>query len=139
MMEAKRKRVDPHITWAGDYCKHCFTCINICPVKNLKFKRDEMTSLLKCIQCQLCEKYCPDFALEVEPKQAAPGKAGKTGARAGAKKATPPSKGAVASRAEEGHTVPSHSTGSKTKTRPRRAKPQKAEGAAEKAKPGAKA
>ena len=69
-MEAKRNPIDPHITWAADYCKHCFTCINICPVKNLKFKGDEMASLGKCIQCQLCEKYCPDFALEVEPKKA---------------------------------------------------------------------
>jgi 2-oxoglutarate ferredoxin oxidoreductase subunit delta len=70
-MEAKRKAFDPHITWAADYCKHCFTCINICPVQNLKFEGDEMASLNKCIQCLLCEKYCPDFALEVEPKKAA--------------------------------------------------------------------
>lgn len=70
-MEAKRRPLDAHITWAADYCKHCFTCINICPVKNLKFKGDDMVSLEKCIQCQLCEKYCPDFALEVEPKKKA--------------------------------------------------------------------
>ena len=67
-MEAKRNSIDPFITWAPDYCKHCFTCINICPVKNLKFKKDEMHSLGKCTQCQLCMKYCPDFALEVIPK-----------------------------------------------------------------------
>jgi len=67
-MEAKRNPIDPVITWAPDYCKHCYTCINICPVKNLKFKKDEMQSLGKCIQCQLCMKYCPDFALEVVPK-----------------------------------------------------------------------
>jgi 2-oxoglutarate ferredoxin oxidoreductase subunit delta len=68
-MQAKREPLDAHITWAADYCKHCFICINICPVKNLKFKADDMVSLNKCIQCQLCEKYCPDFALEVEPKK----------------------------------------------------------------------
>ena len=68
-MQAKRRPIDAHITWAADYCKHCFTCINICPVKNLKFEGDEMVSLNKCIQCQLCERYCPDFSLEVEPKQ----------------------------------------------------------------------
>ncbi|MFC2158219.1 4Fe-4S dicluster domain-containing protein [Acidobacteriota bacterium] len=27
-----------------------------------------MVSLGKCIQCQLCMKYCPDFSLEVVPK-----------------------------------------------------------------------
>ena len=68
-MQARRKPLDAHITWAAEYCKHCFTCINICPVKNLKFAGDDMISLEKCIQCQLCEKYCPDFALEVEPKK----------------------------------------------------------------------
>lgn len=76
-MEAKRKPIDPAITWAPDYCKHCFTCINICPVKNLEFKGDEMHSLGKCIQCQLCMKYCPDFALEVEPKKPAKKKTAK--------------------------------------------------------------
>ncbi len=87
-MEAKRKPIDPHITWAGDYCKHCFTCIHICPTKNLKFKDDEMVSLGKCIQCRLCEKYCPDFALEVEPKprprKKAPAKAAAAKKKAGA-------------------------------------------------------
>jgi ferredoxin len=70
-MERKRNPLDGFITWAPDYCKHCFTCINICPVKNLAFKGDEMVSLQKCTQCQLCMKYCPDFALEVEPKKKA--------------------------------------------------------------------
>ena len=91
-MEAKRDRIDPHITWAADYCKHCFTCINICPTKNLKFKKDEMASLGKCIQCQLCEKYCPDFALEVEPKKAGAKKAAAGAAKkkgAGAKTTAP--------------------------------------------------
>jgi 2-oxoglutarate ferredoxin oxidoreductase subunit delta len=88
-MEAKRRPIDPHITWAGDYCKHCFTCIHICPTENLKFEDDEMASLGKCIQCQLCEKYCPDFALEVEPKPRAPKKA-KTKAPKKKKAAIPP-------------------------------------------------
>ena len=87
-MEGKRKRIDPHITWAGDYCKHCFTCINICPVKNLKFKGDEMASLHKCIQCQLCEKYCPDFALEVEPKAAKSERPAAAGKKAAQRKRT---------------------------------------------------
>lgn len=68
MVEKERKDIDPVITWCPDYCKHCFTCINICPVDNLEFKEDEMVSLEKCIQCQLCMQYCPDYALEVKPK-----------------------------------------------------------------------
>lgn len=68
-MKAKRKKIDPVITWADHYCKDCKTCIHICPVKNLEFKQDEMISLGKCTQCLLCMKYCPDFALEVKPKK----------------------------------------------------------------------
>lgn len=63
------KKIDPHIEWAPFYCKHCLTCINICPAKNLEFKDDEMISLGKCTQCELCQKYCPDFAIEVEPRK----------------------------------------------------------------------
>ena len=88
-MQAKRQEIDAHITWAGDYCKHCFTCINICPVDNLEFEGDEMASLGKCIQCQLCEKYCPDFAIEVEPKKKA---VEKSGSRHPRKKSSEPSK-----------------------------------------------
>ncbi len=63
------KKIDPHIEWAAFYCKHCLTCVNVCPVKNLEFKDDEMISLGKCTQCELCQKYCPDFAIEVEPRK----------------------------------------------------------------------
>lgn len=68
-MAEQPKKIDASTTWAPDFCKHCFTCVNICPVKNLEFKEDEMISLGKCTQCELCQKYCPDFAIEVEPKK----------------------------------------------------------------------
>jgi Pyruvate/2-oxoacid:ferredoxin oxidoreductase delta subunit len=69
-MPPKRKALDEHLTWTPDYCKHCLTCVHICPTKNLEFTPDdEMVSLGKCIQCQLCEKYCPDFAIEAKPKK----------------------------------------------------------------------
>ncbi|HDJ23242.1 MAG TPA: hypothetical protein ENF17_05050 [Candidatus Aminicenantes bacterium] len=68
-MEPEKKRIDPYVTWVANYCKHCFICINICPVDNLFFGDDEMASQQKCIQCLLCMKYCPDFALEVKSKK----------------------------------------------------------------------
>jgi 2-oxoglutarate ferredoxin oxidoreductase subunit delta len=68
-MQPDRKNIDPLIRWAANYCKHCFTCVNVCPVKNLEFNDDEMVSLGKCIRCQLCEKYCPDFAIEAKSKK----------------------------------------------------------------------
>ena len=67
--EKERKPIDPVITWAGDYCKRCLLCVSICPVKNLRFEGEEMVSEGKCIQCQLCQKYCPDFTIEVKPKK----------------------------------------------------------------------
>jgi 2-oxoglutarate ferredoxin oxidoreductase subunit delta len=77
MSAAKRKKLDAYITWSPDYCKHCYTCIDACAVDNLKFDKDEMVSMNKCIQCRLCEKYCPDFAIEAEPKKKKSKKAGK--------------------------------------------------------------
>ncbi len=68
-MDDNSKKIDPVIVWVPKYCKHCFTCVNVCPVKNLEFQDDEMVSLHKCTQCLLCTKYCPDFAIEVEPKK----------------------------------------------------------------------
>lgn len=68
-MAKQGRRIDPLVVWTPGYCKHCSTCITICPVKNLEFRDDEMVSLGKCTQCLLCTKYCPDFAIEVEAKK----------------------------------------------------------------------
>jgi len=90
--EAERKPLDDKLTWAGDYCKHCFLCVNICPVKNLRFENDEMVSEGKCIQCELCQKYCPDFTIEVKPKERkskASDKAGKAAVKSASLKAKP--------------------------------------------------
>jgi len=81
-MSEAPKKIDAHVTWTARFCKHCLTCVNICPVKNLEFKGDEMVSLDKCTQCGLCQKYCPDFAIEVKArKQPAKDKTG--GGKAG--------------------------------------------------------
>lgn len=64
------KKIDSVLTWSPGFCKHCQTCVHICPVHNLEFQDDEMASQGKCIQCELCQEYCPDFAIEVEPKRA---------------------------------------------------------------------
>ena len=69
LMKRKKSKIDPYIHWTADYCKHCFTCIHVCPVENLRFEMDSMVSEQKCIQCLLCMKYYPDFALEVKAKK----------------------------------------------------------------------
>jgi 2-oxoglutarate ferredoxin oxidoreductase subunit delta len=83
-MAESPKKIDAHITWTPKFCKQCLTCVSICPVKNLEFKDDEMVSLDKCTQCGLCQKYCPDFAIEVEAqKKRKKGEGGESGAGKG--------------------------------------------------------
>jgi len=48
------------------YCKRCCICVNFCPVKNLEIKQQMLTERGKCIACLTCQRYCPDFAIEIE-------------------------------------------------------------------------
>ncbi|RCW44387.1 ferredoxin family protein [Halanaerobium sp. MA284_MarDTE_T2] len=58
-----------------DMCKGCGLCIEFCPVNILKFSEDlnekgvyppEVTDINKCIECENCMIYCPDFAIFLE-------------------------------------------------------------------------
>jgi len=57
-------RKDP-IKWNKQRCKLCNNCINICPVNNLFFKHNILHSRGLCISCHMCEKYCPDIAIDI--------------------------------------------------------------------------
>ena len=48
-------------------CKLCGICVSICPAKHLEIKGKEVAEKAgtKCTKCRLCEKYCPDIAIEV--------------------------------------------------------------------------
>ena len=65
-MEAEKKSLGGPLKWIKSYCKLCSICVYICPAKDLMIKGNEIVSLGKCTKCQLCEKFCPDFAIEVE-------------------------------------------------------------------------
>ena len=56
------------------YCKGCGLCIEVCPVKALKFtdKRKGVygnqtieCDIDKCTQCKICERICPDGAIKI--------------------------------------------------------------------------
>ncbi|MDA8228843.1 MAG: 4Fe-4S binding protein [Desulfitobacterium hafniense] len=52
-----------------DWCKKCGICIAFCPKKVLA--SDELGRVLvvkpeECIACKICERLCPDFAINIE-------------------------------------------------------------------------
>lgn len=49
-----------------EYCKRCGICVNFCPVKNLVIQSQRLKELEKCIACRMCQRYCPDLAIEIE-------------------------------------------------------------------------
>ncbi len=52
-------------------CKACHICAHFCPTKTLELNGITMSvkDLSSCIGCQLCDIRCPDFAIQVFPKQ----------------------------------------------------------------------
>jgi 2-oxoglutarate ferredoxin oxidoreductase subunit delta len=59
-------------------CKGCYYCIDICPKKVLTKSNKmgpkgyfgvEAEKPEECIECRLCERICPDFAISVQIKK----------------------------------------------------------------------
>ena len=63
------KNISKSILWNEKLCKLCGNCIHFCPVKTLEFNNQQkIIEKGKCIQCGMCERYCPDFAIFVKKK-----------------------------------------------------------------------
>jgi 2-oxoglutarate ferredoxin oxidoreductase subunit delta len=56
-----------NITWNPVFCKRCDICVDICPKGTLVLRDDAILELENCILCGLCERYCPDLAIEMIP------------------------------------------------------------------------
>ena len=62
-----------NIRWVDEWCKRCNICVEICPKDSLLLTHDAIIEATDCIRCGLCERYCPDLAIEVLPKRDASG------------------------------------------------------------------
>lgn len=68
MSEERKEKKKPKYRVKINYesCKLCDICVQLCPVKDLKITDQKLIELGKCIGCMLCERNCPDLAIEVE-------------------------------------------------------------------------
>ncbi len=58
----------PDIRVNRNYCKGCGICIQMCPEDVYGADRDGKPLLVqpdRCIWCERCETYCPDFAISL--------------------------------------------------------------------------
>jgi 2-oxoglutarate ferredoxin oxidoreductase subunit delta len=69
MIEVKPEWVEyDKIRWNPDWCKRCYICVEACPRQALVLKDDDIVQLSGCDQAGLCERLCPDLAIEVIEK-----------------------------------------------------------------------
>lgn len=53
------------IRWNPDWCKRCHICVEACPHQALSLKDDAIVELEGCDRTGLCQRLCPDLAIEV--------------------------------------------------------------------------
>ncbi len=68
-----------NISWNPVFCKRCDICVDICPKDTLVLRTDAIIEEENCILCGLCERYCPDLAIEMIPEAVAAHAAGEKG------------------------------------------------------------
>lgn len=59
-----------NIRWNADWCKRCYICVEACPRQALELKDDAIIEIEgRCDRSGLCQRLCPDLAIEViEPR-----------------------------------------------------------------------
>ncbi|MBE0415840.1 MAG: 4Fe-4S binding protein [Dehalococcoidia bacterium] len=54
-----------NIRWNADWCKRCLICVEACPRQALALKDDAIIEVGGCDRTGLCQRICPDLAIEV--------------------------------------------------------------------------
>ena len=55
-----------NIRWNANWCKRCYICVEACPRQALELKDDAIIELeSRCDRTGLCQRLCPDLAIEV--------------------------------------------------------------------------
>lgn len=53
------------LRWSPDWCKRCHICVEACPKQALVLKDDAIVQLETCDRMGVCQRFCPDMAIEV--------------------------------------------------------------------------
>ncbi len=53
------------VRWNPDWCKRCHICVEACPRHVLVLRDDAIIQLEGCDQTGVCQRFCPDLAIEV--------------------------------------------------------------------------
>jgi 2-oxoglutarate ferredoxin oxidoreductase subunit delta len=57
------------LRWNPDWCKRCLICVEACPRQALVLRDDAIIQLESCDRTGICQRLCPDLAIEViEPR-----------------------------------------------------------------------
>ena len=63
------------IRWNADWCKRCNICVEACPHQALELKDYAIIEIPgRCDSAGLCQRICPDLAIEVIKPRAKEGK-----------------------------------------------------------------
>ena len=54
-----------NIRWNADWCKRCLICVDACPRQALVLRDDAIIGVEGCDRAGLCQRLCPDLAIEV--------------------------------------------------------------------------
>ena len=64
-----------NIRWNALWCKRCYICVEACPRQALELKDDAIIEIEgRCDRTGLCQRLCPDLAIEVIKPRSQEGK-----------------------------------------------------------------